>query len=628
MSAPTLLESPPARRTLTLAIGGNPNSGKTTLFNLLTGLRQKVANFAGVTIEKKIGAFRTASTDVQLIDLPGTYGLSPKSEEERIAAEVLLGLRHELPRPDGILCVVDSTCLEKSLYLVLQMVETGIPTAVLLNMSDELELRGAVIDTEKLSRLLGASVLAISATQGRNIDQLKDLIDSWPTQARAFLGGLLPVIPTLAEAAQRRSRAREIADSAVVKPPSRHPSDKLDAIVMHRVWGPLVFAAVVLVVFQAIFSWAKPPMNAIDAVFTALANLVHRTLPPGFWNSLLADGVIAGTGAVIVFLPQILIVFFFIAILENIGYLPRAALVMDRVLYAVGLQGKSFLPLISSYACAVPGIMAARTIENRRDRLATIFVAPFMTCSARLPVYALFISALIPDRPVLGNLFRLRAATLLGLYAMGFLAAMGTAWGLKSTILKSSGTPFYLEIPPYRLPTLRTIFLLMWDRSRAFLKQAGTIILVVNIILWFLISFPKSRDPQDLSQSFAGRIGTFIEPAIRPLGFNWKIGVGLISAQVAREVMISALAEIYRVEAKHDEKSSLQRALKADLTPLAAVSLMVFFAFAMQCTATLAVVRNETGHWKIPLLMFLYMNAVAYGSSLAVYQLGRLLGYG
>lgn len=617
------------RRTLTLAIGGNPNSGKTTLFNRLTGLRQKVGNYAGATVEKKLGEFQTALTDVELIDLPGTYGLAPQSEEERIAAEVILGMNKEVPPPQGVFCVVDSTCLEKSLYLILQVVDTGIPAAALLNMSDELETRGGAIDGDHLSRLLGIPVIQISATKGSNLDKVEALIDRWPTAAAKSSFCPLPVVPSLDEVAERRRKAREIARAVLTHPLAPHPwSDKVDAVVMHKVWGPLLFAVIVMLVFQAIFSWAQPFMNGIDFAFTSLAAWIKHALPPGFWSSFLADGVITGVGSVVVFLPQILIVFFFIAILENFGYLPRAAVVMDRLLNAMGLQGKSFLPLISSYACAIPGIMATRTIENKRDRLATIFVAPFMTCSARLPVYALLIGAFVPDLPVVGHFFRLRAMTLLGLYVAGFLAALATAWGLKSTILKSSGTPFFLEIPPYRIPAIRTIFLLMWDRSKAFLRQAGTVILGVNILLWFLASYPKVHGEVSVRDSYAGKIGRFIEPAIKPMGFDWKVGVGLISAQAAREVMISTLGTIYRVQVKGEKEEGLQKALQKDMAPLAAVSLMIFFAFAMQCTSTLAVVRHETGSWKMPVIMFLYMNGVAYAAAFAVFQIGRLLGWG
>jgi ferrous iron transport protein B len=369
-------------------------------------------------------------------------------------------------------------------------------------------------------------------------------------------------------------------------------------------------------------------MNVLDQGFTALAGLIKTGHSENLFASFLADGVVAGVGSVVTFLPQILIVFFFLSILENSGYLARAALIMDKVMSRIGLQGKSFLPLISSYACAVPGIMATRTMENKRDRLATIFIAPFMTCSARLPVYALFISAFVPDLPVLGRFLGLRAVTLLGLYALGFLAALATAFGLKSSILRSDKTPFFMELPPYRIPAPKTVALMLWDRSKVFLQQAGTVILAVSMVMWFMTSFPRNHGQADLQSSFAGRLGTLVEPVIRPLGFNWKIGVGLISAQVARDVIISTLATTYRVSSQGKDTLSLRQGLRQDMSPLAAVSLMVFFALAMQCTSTLAVVRRETGGWKIPVCMFLYMNALAYLASFVVYQGGRFLGWG
>lgn len=616
------------KRKLVLAIGGNPNSGKSTLFNRLTGLRQKVGNFPGATVEKKTGEFSTGKTDVELIDLPGTYSLTPKSEEEVIAAEVILGGLKDTDKPQGVLCLVDSTSLEKSLYLVLQVIQTGVPAALVLNMHDELVERGSEIDIAKLTKRLGIRVISISATKDKSFHELYKLIDEWPeytpTPFRA-----LPVLPSIEQASEMRRQTHEIAHDVVVKPLKAHPwSDKVDKVVMHNVWGTILFVAVVMLVFQAIFSWAQPFMNLIDSAFVALAALTRSALPPGFLSDFLTNGVIAGVGAVVVFLPQILIVFFFIAVLENFGYLPRAAAVMDRVLSMIGLQGKSFLPLISSYACAIPGIMATRTIENKHDRLATLFIAPFMTCSARLPVYALLIGAFVPNRPILGSFFGLQALALLGLYLVGLVAALFTAWMLKSTILKSATTPFFIEIPPYRLPNAKTILLLMWDRSKVFLQQAGTIILLANIVLWFAINFPKHPGPEGMQKSVAGRVGTFIEPAIKPLGFDWKIGVGLLSAQVAREVIVSTFQTIYRTENQGDDRTSLQKALKSAMPPLAAISLMVFFALAMQCTSTLAVVRHETGSWKIPALMFLYMNALAWTASFAVFQVGRLLGWG
>jgi len=617
-----------ALRTLTLAIAGNPNSGKTTLFNHLTGLRQKVGNYAGVTVERKEGLFSAGDTEIHLLDLPGTYSLSPNSEEERIAAEVILGLEKEAPTPDGVICVVDSTSLEKSLYLVLQILETGAATMVLLNMTDELTLRGARLDAELLARLLEVPVIQISATQGIGLPQLNALLECWiPRHAEQKTEKKL-FAPTLPEITQRRLRAKQIARNVIKQELLPHPwSDKIDRVVMDRVWGPLIFAFVVLIVFQAIFSWAKPLMDGIDGLFTLLGTAVRHLEPGALWTSFLADGVLAGVGSVIVFLPQVLIVFFFIALLEHSGYLARAALVMDKLLYKAGLQGKSFLPLISSYACAVPGIMATRTIENKRDRFATILIAPFMTCSARLPVYAFLISAFIPDRRIIPGLLGWRSATLLSLYLLGFLAALVTAWGLKSTILKSDKMPFFLEIPPYRWPAWKTIFLMMWDRAKLFLTRAGTIILGASLALWILVTFPRHTGPEAMRDSFAGHIGRAIEPAIKPLGFNWKIGVGLLSAQVAREVMISSLATIYHVDADTKDQTKLQEAVRHDVTPWAAVSLLVFFALAMQCSSTLAVARRETGSWKMPALMFIYMNALAYVASLAIFQTSRWLGF-
>jgi ferrous iron transport protein B len=615
-------------RTLTLAIAGNPNSGKTTLFNQLTGLRQKVGNYAGVTVERKEGFFNAGGTQVRLIDLPGTYSLSPNSEEERIATELILGLQPDMPEPDGVICVVDSTSLEKSLYLILQIRETGAACMVLLNMTDELVLRGAQLDAELLGRMLEVPVIPISAREGAGLPQLRELLECWVPRPAEKRSEKKLLFPTLPEITGRRIRAKQIARSVMRKDLKAHPwSNKIDAIVMSRVWGPLIFAVIVLLVFQAIFSWAKPLMDGIDGLFTLLAGFVHRQAPDALWTSFLSDGLIAGVGSVVVFLPQVLIVFFFIALLEHSGYLARAALVMDRMLRKVGLQGKSFLPLISSYACAVPGIMATRTIENKRDRFATILIAPFMTCSARLPVYAFLISAFIPDRTIIPGLLGWRSATLLGLYALGFFAAMGTAWALQSTILKSDKTPFFLEIPPYRWPAWKTIFLMMWDRAKIFLTRAGTIILGASLALWILVTFPRHTGPDAIRDSYAGQIGRAIEPAIKPLGFNWKIGVGLLYAQIAREVMVSSLSTIYHVQNDNQDQTKLQDAVRQDVTPLTAVSLLIFFAFAMQCSSTLAVTRRETGSWKMPAAMFFYMNTLAYLASLAVFQVGRLLGF-
>lgn len=609
-----------------LAIAGNPNSGKTTLFNKLTGLRQKVGNYSGVTVERKEGEFEHSAGSVHLIDLPGVHSLSPQSEEQRIACDVLLSSRPELPAIDGVIVVIDSTSLEKSLYLALQVLRSGLPAAIVLNMADELSLRGGEIDSAVLSQMLGVPVLLISATQGVGLEALRKLLANWPTPGNTRSAIKKPATE-VSEAMSIRAEAKRLARAATIKMPKESPwTDKIDRIVMDRLWGSLIFGGVVLAVFQSIFAGARPLMSGIDFLFSRLGDFVRQSSVLGSASSFVADGVIAGVGSVVVFLPQILIVFFFLALLEYSGYLARAALVMDKVMNKIGLQGKSFLPLISSYACAIPGIMATRTIENRRDRLATLFVAPFMTCSARLPVYALFISAFVPDRPLIGNLFGLRAMVLLSLYAVGFAAAMLTTRILKSTILVSDPLPFLIEIPPYRMPQWKSVFLLLWDRSKIFLRRAGTVILLANVFMWVLVSFPKSTPEATIQTSYAGRLGTILEPALKPIGFNWKIGIGLISSQIARELMVSTLATVYRVDSTRSDSHSLQESLQRDMTPLKAFSLLVFFALALQCTSTLAVVRRETGGWKIPIIMFIYMNGLAYLASLLIIQGGRLFG--
>ncbi|MBN8218472.1 MAG: ferrous iron transport protein B, partial [Spirochaetes bacterium] len=437
-----------------------------------------------------------------------------------------------------------------------------------------------------------------------------------------------PALESVARSTARQNQAGRIHASVTKSRVNTHSlTDRLDRFVLHPVAGPLLFLAVVLVVFQSIFSGAKPAMDGLEWLFTGFGHLLQSWLPDNLLRSFLIDGVVSGVGAVVVFLPQILVLFFFIALLEHTGYMARAAMVMDRVMSGVGLQGKSFLPLVSSFACAVPGIMATRTIENRRDRIATLFIAPFMTCSARLPVYALLIGAFVPDRYFFHGLLGWKALTLLGLYFAGFAAAMATAALLKTTILKSDRMPFVMEVPPYRAPAIKTILLLMWDRSRMFLRRAGTIILGVNLLLWFLVSFPQPEAKASIRDSYAGKVGVYIEPAIKPLGFDWKIGVGLLSAQAAREVIVSTLATIYHVE-ESDHSQGLRAVLQKEMTPLIALSLMIFFAFSLQCTSTLAVIRRETGHWGWPVLIFVYMNLLAYLSSLAVFQAGRALGFG
>jgi ferrous iron transport protein B len=613
-----------AKKTITIAIAGNPNCGKTTLFNQLTGLRQKVGNYPGITVERKTGTMTCAGNTIDLIDLPGTYSLNPRTEDARVAARVLGGKSALAPPLDGVLCVVDGNTLERSLPLVLQIRALRLPMLLLINMADELQKLGTTIDERELEKQLGIPVLFISARARTGLEHVRSWLGRDPEVPLAAPSGTFPEDCSTQDL---RLEAKRLTQAVLKNSRSIHGfSAKVDKVIMHKVAGPIFFGAVVLLIFQSIFSWAGPFMDLIDTGFGRLGERAGEMISNPFWQSLVKDGIIAGVGGVVVFLPQILIVFLFISVMENSGYLARAAIVMDRFFSRIGLQGKSFLPFISSYACAIPGIMAARTIENRRERLATIFVAPFMTCSARLPVYALLIGAFVPPIPVIKGVLGLQALALLSLYALGFLAAILTAWAFNSTVMKTEKTVFHMEVPPYRWPSFRGTLMLLWDRSKIFLKQAGSIILLVNVLLWFLASFPKSNGPDPVRDSYAGQMGVLIEPLIKPLGFNWKIGVGLIGSQAAREVIVSSLSTIYAIEGD-ENTTGLQSALRQDMTPLAALALLVFFALAMQCMATTAVVRRETGGWKIPVIQFFYMNALAYLAALVVFQGGRLLGF-
>ena len=609
-----------------VAVVGAPNSGKSTLFNRLTGLRQKVANYPGVTVEKRLGRARLSTgKEVLLVDLPGVYSLSPRSEDERITRDVLTGQREDVPRPDAVILILDSTNLGRHLTLAAPILSLGLPTLVALNMADDLKSRGGGLDTDLLSKEIGAPVALISARGGQGIDQVAAFLEGRASPpARVELPAVsLPVIslPVISDVPRCRDWATQVsARSRYSAPAPPIWTRRLDRIFLHPVAGPLVFLVVVIAVFQSIFTAAEPLMNAVDAGIGASGEWLASVLPESLFRSLLIDGIWSGVGSVIIFLPQILILFLFIGILEDSGYLARAALIADRTMARAGLQGKSFIPLLSAYACAVPAILSARTIENSRDRLATIFVAPFITCSARLPVYTLLIAAFVPQQPLLGPIFGTRAATMLGLYALGFVAAFGTAWVLKSSILKSSRTPFILELPPYRVPTLQSLGLRLLDRSKVFLRRAGTVILVTTIVLWFLCTVPlQDGKAPPIGDSIAGTIGKTIEPLIEPLGFNWKIGIGLITSLAAREVIVATLGTIYGMEA--DESSlELQQALQAELTFGGAIALLIFFAFAMQCMSTVAVVRRETAGWKWALLQWVYMTGLAYVSALIAYQ--------
>jgi ferrous iron transport protein B len=648
------------QHSLIVALAGNPNTGKTSLFNVLTGLRQKVANYPGVTVETKMGQwpFAMDCPAARVIDLPGLYSLDATSLDEQIAADVLHGRARNLPEPDVVIVTVDTTNLRRNLYLATQLIETGLPVVVALTMFDLAERRRLRIDVSRLSGALGVPVVPVVAKRRSGIDDL----------AQAILGtataGLSRKSP-LAFSATRQNRSKSVSElngvarqalltarykwiesvvaEAVKGDDSAQPnvSEHIDAVVTHRLLGPLILFLVTLLMFQTIFSWANLPMNLIDYVFSALGAVVRSRLASGILTDLLVDGVIAGVGGVVVFLPQILLLFLFITLLEDSGYMARAAFLMDRLMRAFGLHGKAFVPLLSSFACAVPGIMATRTIENPKDRLATIMVAPFMSCSARLPVYTLMTAAFFSGRKVLGFI-SLGAMLILGMYLLGVAVAIIVAWILKRTVLNAPSQSFAIELPPYRLPSFGNVAHLLLARVGVFLKQAGTIILAMSILMWALATFPRSdagnssNDPAtQVENSYAGKAGRRIEPLIAPLGFDWKIGVGLISSFAARETVISTLSIIYNVGDDSGAQSTslvvaMRNARRADgsrvWTPLVALSLMVFFVLACQCMSTVAIVRRETNSWRWPLFMVSYMFVLAYGASFITYQGGRLLG--
>jgi ferrous iron transport protein B len=747
--------APAAKATVYVAVTGNPNCGKTTLFNSLTGLRAKVGNYAGVTVERKEGRLLGAPSglDVRVLDLPGTYSLSPQSLDEQISRDVLLNRLPELPAADLIVVVADAANLQRNLYYATQVVELGHPTIIALNMIDVAENNGHRVDSDKLSEILGVPVLPVVASTGGGVSALRSRIleaVQKPAQIKPRLFCQFPgpfrieatrLADLLAETFEERrlqataeallilsnekalassgshyparvqeavanarkrleaqgvdwqgapiewryARVAEIQQAVTTEtaPPGESFSDRLDRVLTHKIWGTLIFIAIMALMFQSIFTFARLPMDALQNAVDWLGAEVGGWTPPGDLNSLLVDGVIAGVGAVVVFLPQILLLFLFIGFLEDTGYMARAAFLMDRLMSKVGLHGKSFIPMLSSFACAIPGIMATRTIETPKDRLVTILVAPLMSCSARLPVYTLLIAACVPDIRLLGFI-KLTALTLLSMYLLGIVVALLMAWVFKKTLLRGETPMLIMELPPYKRPLLRVVLRHMWDRSRLFLRRAGTVILGINILLWFLATYPRSHhleedfasqrqalqqqaaaapssgEAQDagraasykdrlaaldqaeagekLRNSFAGLIGRGIEPIIAPLGFDWKMGIGIVSSFAAREVFVSTMSTVYNVGG-YDKSASSMRSLartlqaqrRADGTPvyttLTAITLMVFYVFALQCVSTVAVVRRETNSWKWPLFQWLYMGALAWGLAFLTFQVGRLLGW-
>jgi ferrous iron transport protein B len=606
---------------LRLGLVGSPNSGKTTLFNALTGLRARVANYPGVTVERREGEIRLGSRRAVVVDLPGVYSLDAWSPDERVVERVLAG--DLAPRPDALVVVADACSLERSLLVVAQVLRRGLPSCLVLTMIDELRARGGELDLAALGRALGIPVLGVVGHRGLGLDELRGLLAEPEAWSRP---PLLPPEP----AAERADWAASVLSHVVRRRPgASRLTNAIDRVVLHPVAGTAIFALAMATFFQLIFAWAQPAMDAIDAGVAQAARLARAGLPGGLLADFVADGLVAGVGAVVIFL------------LEDIGYMARAAFVIDRLMGRVGLEGRAFVSLLSAHACAVPGIMATRTIAAPRGRLATILVAPLMTCSARLPVYALLIGAFVPAREVVGPI-GLQGLVLLGLYLAGSVSALLVAALLKRTLLRGEGLPFYMELPPYRVPPLRLLASQVWGSVRAFLRRAGTIILAVAVVLWTLLTFPRVQAPPDLDRdqaarfalehSFAGRIGHAIEPAIAPLGFDWKIGVGLVASLGAREIMVSTLAQIYAVS---DEATGLRAAIRADVdprtgrrvfTPATVASLLVFFVFALQCASTLAVMRRETNSWRWPAFAFAYLLALAWCASFATWHAAAALG--
>lgn len=732
-----------------IALTGNPNCGKTTLFNALTGLRARVGNYSGVTVERKEGRLKGShdSRPITILDLPGTYSLSPQSLDEAVARDVLLHRLAEVPALDMIVLVVDASNLQRNLYYASQVIELGCPTVIALNMMDVARENGRTVDAEALAKTLGVPVIPMVASRAEGIEMLRRHLLDGPTLKPPDPPGRFTELPpavaqaveTIETALLRQASPRRVTawaeaqlllgdDRNLESGPVRQGadlreavhqarqrldtsgidwrttliesryrrvaaicercetesdtdretlSDRLDRVLTHRLWGLLLLAVVLAVMFQSIFTLAELPMNLLEQGVGWIGAQVGGWLAPGDLRSLLVDGVIAGVGAVIVFLPQICLLFLFIGLLEDTGYMARAAFLMDRLMSKVGLHGKSFIPMLSSFACAVPGIMATRTIESAKDRLVTILVAPLMSCSARLPVYTLLIAACIPKREVLGFI-GLQGLTMLGMYALGILVALVMAWIFKKTLLRGHTPMLILELPPYKRPLFRVVFRHMWDRAKLFLRRAGTVILGINILLWFLASYPRPAETEArfaadrervsqletlpatgeplteatrqamldhldeeaagerLRQSFAGQTGRLIEPLIRPLGFDWKIGIGIVTSFAAREVFVSTMSVVYNVGQAEDPDAatgSLAQVMKEQTrpdgtpvyTPLTGLTLMVFYVIALQCVSTIAIVRRETNSWGWALFQWAYMAVLAWGLALATRLIGGWL---
>lgn len=624
------MSPPPTAPKAHIALIGSPNSGKTTLFNALTGMRAKTGNYPGVTVDRRIGHATTPHGPVALVDLPGTYSLHAISEDESVAVKVLKGEMGGESRPDGVAVIADATTLERSLPFIAEVLQAGLPTCLVLTMVDELKARGGEIDIMKLRQELGIAVIPVVGNKGIGIDDLRDQLgrpESWGSVRE------LPGEGTEARFAWADSLLKKITHSKLAE---NQLTKRLDSVLLHPLLGGLVFFAFVLVFFQAIFSWAAPAMDALSGGVDAVADWLLTIMPAGWASSLLADGVVRGVGAVVVFVPQIALLFALIFFFEACGYMARAAFVMDRLMGWVGLEGRCFISLLSSYACAVPGILATRTIPSPRDRLATVLVAPLMTCSARLPVYALLITTFIPATPVFGPI-TLQGLTLLGLYVLGAVSALLFAALFKRGLLRGATLPFYLELPPYRFPSFGSIALQVWRRIKMFLRRAGTAILGMSVLLWFLLNHPKVESSAELDStslqklqiesSYAADMGRAIEPAIAPMDWDWRIGIGLIGSFAAREVMVSTLAQVYSFGGEEEDVPSLGAVLtrpdsetgKPPLSLASAIALLVFFVFALQCVSTIVVIGRETSSWKWAVFTLVYQTGFAWIASWATY---------
>ncbi len=615
------------------ALIGTPNSGKTALFNALTGSRQKVANYPGVTVERKTGALLTPSgRRVTLIDLPGTYSLRARSPDEEVTRDVVLGRFTGEMLPDLLVCVADATNLRLALRLVIELKSVGRPLLLVLNMIDIARRRGVDLDLERLSAELGVPVITAAAVRRGGTDDLLRRLDDMAADELSTSGATGWQSPSIGElrAAQREAdRIIKLTVRMPEKPDSL--TTRMDAVLLHPVIGLVVLLALLFVMFQAVFSWAQPLMDLISSAFDALGALVHDALPAGLLQSFLQDGVISGVGSVIVFLPQILILFLFILLLEDLGYMARAAFLMDRIMGGAGLHGRAFIPLLSSFACAIPGIMATRVIDNPRDRLTTILVAPLMTCSARIPVYTLIISAFIPAKQVFG-FANLQGLVMFGLYTAGIVSALGVSFLAKFFFWRDDPTPpFMLELPDYKLPRPRSIVLGVLMRAKMFLQRAGTTIFSMMVLIWFLASFPRppaGAAGPDINYSLAAMIGHALEPVLAPVGFNWQINVALIPGMAAREVAVAALGTVYAIQGGKEAAEQIGHMLASKWSLATALSILVWYIFAPQCASTLAVIKRETGSWRWMAVTFGYMLGLAYVASLITYNVAVALGAG